>query len=744
MAIDSMRISNLLPNVRCSKCSAAISMEQMATHVCGARQPLNSIQESRSPANGYSMEASVPGRQLDRSQRRRPPEKDAYDQNIFSSTQYARNGLIDRDENNSVHLERSAKAHHDTSVHSRETHAKPSVSNANAVLGRLNNLKPGVLDSKSLNRPVQQMRLGPVQTRDPRATMIPIRPDTRGREREPIPVPTVSPLWNHPNMQPHYAEGVPPQLSVRSQTSAGYEVPGTKERLRTPEDGTFPSSLSSNDSGPFHHVSSKLDPARFLPPEDASNTAGNVRKKLGNRSRVHRDVYDDDWEEQGIEHDSIVAERPRSRPPTAVSIGRPREGATAQRNGVVSSYSATPSGPVVRPLVQGQLQGRKRYDEEMYKGERKQVTTHYDQPAVRQRDHHQAAEESFRKAVDTGSRSSTSDAAHREYDANSLPVITRSRAMNTSAYPKREVPSSQIRAHQRHETSSSLGTVLTSATMDSVRSSISSPPTSPPTSELHYRAQNSGFDEATTPRPGHTSSRDGTMDNGDWTPRAMLPAEKPIVPAIHRTNQYMKRSNTNDSFDRLLRDIGSSIDELDVPCAPFAALDNSSPSSNYSPVKASQAPREDICDRLRELPQRLGSPASLRSKETSSSHGSNNHSRTTSRSRNTICRACASPINGRSISSADGKLSGKYHKACFKCSHQDCVQSTFPNGEFYVFDDRPYCSKHYHATAGSACAWCGEGIEGACIATADYRRFHVPCHEASTKPQVAKKQYGAF
>jgi hypothetical protein len=73
------------------------------------------------------------------------------------------------------------------------------------------------------------------------------------------------------------------------------------------------------------------------------------------------------------------------------------------------------------------------------------------------------------------------------------------------------------------------------------------------------------------------------------------------------------------------------------------------------------------------------------------------------------CRACSLPIKGKSISSADGRLTGRYHKACFSCTH---CRSPFETSTFYVFQDQPYCSHHYHEKNHSLCQDCDTGIEG--------------------------------
>lgn len=726
----------MLPPVKCSKCSASIAMDDMGTHVCNARLPLKDIAEYSASAKEYDSNYHGPGRQAERPQRRRPPEIHTRDANVFNSTRYARNDL------NSNGPDTAQPGVTDRPpMHNHVNQS--SVSGASTVLGRLNTLKTGVLDSKSLTRPVHQARLGPVQTRDPRATMIPIGPEARNRAYELAPVPALSPLWNHPEMQP-FPDDNCSVISGRSLASSGRGRPSTTERLRTPHEEVFPSSLSSGDSGPFHHVSSRLDPSIFVPQEETASARKTPKKPHGLKNRTRKDVYDDDWEEQGIEHESIIAEPSRSRPSTAESHKGPRiqgPGRTcdtrAHSSGRVMPSASTIQGhdaPQTWPSLPNQdPRGYRLQQNGTTKcGLREQSNV----PIGRQQ--YTLAESGQGGSSRPGTSSSNDQ--YRAFGPESVPTMTKSRIMNTVADSLR---GKESKTHVRHETSSSLGTVLTTSTMQSVRSSVSSPPTSPPTSDTHYSLERPSFDESLTPRPGyHQAAKDRVRPNAELTPKAIIPrAQRQAFGALKQPLQEVKRSDTTESFDRLLRDIGSSIDELEVPSAPFTAIDGS-PSSNYSPIKPSQAVRPELSERLCNLPLRLGSPASLLSKETASSQGSDNHSRATSRAKNNaVCRGCATIITGKSVSSADGKLTGKYHKSCFKCAHEACYQSSFPNGEFYVFDDRPYCSVHYHATAGSACAFCGEGIEGECIATADNRRFHIHCHD-SRRP--VHTRYGAF
>ncbi|KAK9782618.1 hypothetical protein SCAR479_00961 [Seiridium cardinale] len=88
------------------------------------------------------------------------------------------------------------------------------------------------------------------------------------------------------------------------------------------------------------------------------------------------------------------------------------------------------------------------------------------------------------------------------------------------------------------------------------------------------------------------------------------------------------------------------------------------------------------------------------------------------------CKACKLPITGKSISSADGRLTGRYHKACFVCT---TCQSPFTSAEFYVLNDKPYDSGCYHRLNGSLCTTCGVGIEGQYLEDDSAHKHHPGC-----------------
>ncbi|EFW18234.1 conserved hypothetical protein [Coccidioides posadasii str. Silveira] len=83
------------------------------------------------------------------------------------------------------------------------------------------------------------------------------------------------------------------------------------------------------------------------------------------------------------------------------------------------------------------------------------------------------------------------------------------------------------------------------------------------------------------------------------------------------------------------------------------------------------------------------------------------------------CRGCGEIIVGKSVSSADGRLTGRWHKACFVCY---TCHSPFQTADFYVLDNNPFCAQHYHELNGSLCASCGQGIEGPCLQTEEIVR----------------------
>ncbi|KAJ5657069.1 hypothetical protein N7507_009019 [Penicillium longicatenatum] len=118
--------------------------------------------------------------------------------------------------------------------------------------------------------------------------------------------------------------------------------------------------------------------------------------------------------------------------------------------------------------------------------------------------------------------------------------------------------------------------------------------------------------------------------------------------------------------------------------------------------------------------------------------------RSTTRSKG-LCKGCGEEITGKSISSSDGRLTGRYHRGCFVCF--EC-SSPFPSADFYVLNNRPYCAQHYHERNGSLCSTCHCGIEGQYLETVERnqnrperRRFHPDCLQCRACHVLLKGDY---
>lgn len=108
------------------------------------------------------------------------------------------------------------------------------------------------------------------------------------------------------------------------------------------------------------------------------------------------------------------------------------------------------------------------------------------------------------------------------------------------------------------------------------------------------------------------------------------------------------------------------------------------------------------------------------------------------------CRGCRKQIEGKSVKAADGRLTGRWHKACFVC--YTCKQP-FETADFYVIDNQPYCEQHYHEKNGSVCHGCRRGIEGEFLETtsgprgAVVRKFHKRCFTCVECRMVLAEDY---
>ncbi|PNS16627.1 Paxillin-like protein 1 [Sphaceloma murrayae] len=103
-----------------------------------------------------------------------------------------------------------------------------------------------------------------------------------------------------------------------------------------------------------------------------------------------------------------------------------------------------------------------------------------------------------------------------------------------------------------------------------------------------------------------------------------------------------------------------------------------------------------------------------------------------------VCRGCTTPIIGKSIKAADGRLTGRYHRTCFVCT---TCSTPFSGTEVYVLNDRPFCEQHYHSLNGSLCTSCDKGIEGQYLETERGEKFHPRCLCCSTCREGLGEEY---
>ena len=101
------------------------------------------------------------------------------------------------------------------------------------------------------------------------------------------------------------------------------------------------------------------------------------------------------------------------------------------------------------------------------------------------------------------------------------------------------------------------------------------------------------------------------------------------------------------------------------------------------------------------------------------------------------CRGCTEVITGKSVSSADGRLTGRWHKQCFVCK---TCKEPFPTMDFYVLGNDPYCGRHYHELNKSLCSKCDRGIEGQYVET-EREKFHPHCFNCQECHLILRDNY---
>jgi hypothetical protein len=208
------------------------------------------------------------------------------------------------------------------------------------------------------------------------------------------------------------------------------------------------------------------------------------------------------------------------------------------------------------------------------------------------------------------------------------------------------------------------------------------------------------------------------------------PPSSQVSPGKLSASKAAKAAPTGSRFDDLLSDLQKSVDEVDqVKELPRV------------PPQPTPAPKDDdSVGRYRNETDRLDGPRRTPlglSASPNSTERARRYDPAVQSSRGS-CKACRQSIIGKSISSADGRLTGRYHKACFVCTQ---CRAPFSSSTFYVMNDAPYCELHYHELNGSLCSSCGVGIEGQYLEDEAARKHHPTCFRCGDCGKVLQDGY---
>ncbi|KAF2104841.1 hypothetical protein NA57DRAFT_51640 [Rhizodiscina lignyota] len=285
-----------------------------------------------------------------------------------------------------------------------------------------------------------------------------------------------------------------------------------------------------------------------------------------------------------------------------------------------------------------------------------------------------------------------------------------------------------IGAHSPTESASSDGSMFSSHTSQSSRSS-------PPNSDAGWsRRPSDASNAAPVERDPYTHNRGRS---GTVTGRPPPSAPEPPLPQSRERSRTMN-GNAPPPFRKPSRDIDESV--ITDPAVQMAdgAFGSSRPPlrpSNTSPTiptfaaNVNASPPRTKPDPVFRPPNRsatepISALADLRRKPTGTARSP--------------CRGCGALIIGRAIKAADGRLTGRWHKECFTCTTCD---SPFPNSDFYVIKDQPYCQLHYHQLNNSLCGTCDTGIEGQYLETDKGKKYHKTCFTCTVCDLPLRDEY---
>ncbi|KAF4633668.1 hypothetical protein G7Y89_g4449 [Cudoniella acicularis] len=243
--------------------------------------------------------------------------------------------------------------------------------------------------------------------------------------------------------------------------------------------------------------------------------------------------------------------------------------------------------------------------------------------------------------------------------------------------------------------------------------------------------------------PYHTPTESQSSDTSGFSEESKA-SSRSSPPRSNASGRSRRQPSNTSPMNVLMSDLESSMADLKPKELPF----NSSPTLKEQyprplappqtlkdPMLSPESPMDPAIQggRLSPLPARnFTRPDGPRPKTPQERHSR----RPTSSKGN--CKGCSEPIKGKSISSADGRLTGRYHKQCFVC--KTCSEP-FQTSTFYVIDDAPYCERHYHKLNGSVCTTCDKGIEGQYLESERKQKFHPGCLTCADCKRTLRNDY---
>jgi hypothetical protein len=233
--------------------------------------------------------------------------------------------------------------------------------------------------------------------------------------------------------------------------------------------------------------------------------------------------------------------------------------------------------------------------------------------------------------------------------------------------------------------------------------------------------------------PYHTPSESQSSDGSSYSgqSKASSRSSPPLSTGPSRSRSPPQSKLDDNKMNNLMADLESSMSELQPRYIPSSRSPPRDRNQYPQPLQPQQrlepsllSPGSPMDHSMHSGPPSPSLPNQTRSPSPSGSTPPKEKTRRAPAAPKGNCKGCGDPIKGKSVSSADGRLTGRYHKQCFVCN--TCLEP-FQTATFYVIRDAPYCERHYHKLNGSVCTTCDKGIEGQYLESERREKFHPNC-----------------